>query len=136
MPCEQNQPYGKRTDVWSLGVILYELVTLQLPFQAQSLPALIFKICTAEFPPITNDACCEELIELTGHLLQKEERNRPTVTEILKQTYVQTHISKLLSYTIKSGAGGMEKDAQVKITRSMFMSSRGTAVEITIVDVC
>lgn len=121
----QNQPYGKKTDVWSLGVILYELVTLQLPFQAQSLPALIFKICTAEYPPIPPDSRCSELIDLVGRLLQKEEQHRPTVTEILKQQYVQTHISKLLSYTIKSGAGGMEKDAQVSELASQCFNPVG-----------
>jgi len=35
--CE-GKPYGKKSDVWSLGVILYELLTLEVPFQAQSLP--------------------------------------------------------------------------------------------------
>jgi serine/threonine protein kinase len=33
--------------VWSLGVILFELLTLELPFHAGNMPALIMQIVNA-----------------------------------------------------------------------------------------
>ncbi len=32
-----GKPYSFKTDIWSLGVILYEISTLEMPFQAKSL---------------------------------------------------------------------------------------------------
>jgi serine/threonine-protein kinase len=41
-----------RSDVYAVGVILYEAVTGQVPFQAQNFNELIFKIVLEQAPPI------------------------------------------------------------------------------------
>ncbi len=40
----QAQPYDKKSDVWALGCVLYELCALQKPFDASNMPAIIFSI--------------------------------------------------------------------------------------------
>jgi serine/threonine-protein kinase len=46
-----SREIGPRTDVWGLGVVLYELLTEAMPFEAESLPDLCMKI--ANEPPIS-----------------------------------------------------------------------------------
>lgn len=41
--CE-DRPYNRKSDVWALGCILYELATLKRAFDGQSLPALVVRI--------------------------------------------------------------------------------------------
>ena len=39
-----GQPYGKPADVWALGVVMYELLTLQRPFPAANIFILEKKV--------------------------------------------------------------------------------------------
>lgn len=48
----KNQAYGKKSDIWALGVILYQLISLNVPFVAGDMPRLINKILYSQFPPL------------------------------------------------------------------------------------
>ena len=37
-------PYGPPSDMWALGVVLFELLTLQLPFSGDNMAALVLNI--------------------------------------------------------------------------------------------
>ena len=48
----QEKPYNHKSDVWSLGCILYEMLSLNHAFDAMSMKGLILKIMRGTYPPI------------------------------------------------------------------------------------
>lgn len=109
--CE-SRPYGRSSDVWSLGVVLFEILALELPFQAPSLPALVTKICIMEpnYERISN-SFSPQLVDINKTMLNKNCDARPDVRELVKSEFMIKHISRLLSYTIRIGKGGAERAA-------------------------
>ena len=75
-----NQPYNNKTDIWSLGVLLYQLVTLKLPFEANNLPLLSMKILKGKFAPIPNNYS-KELGKLISDILNVDPLKRPDITD-------------------------------------------------------
>ena len=49
----QGAAYGYKSDVWSLGVIVYRAMTNRFPFDADNLAQLALKITAGSFPPLS-----------------------------------------------------------------------------------
>ncbi|XP_060793223.1 serine/threonine-protein kinase Nek5 isoform X2 [Neoarius graeffei] len=92
--CE-NRPYNNKTDIWSLGCVLYELCTLRHPFEGSSLRQLIVRICRGHYTPISQSYSAE-LRLLLSQLFKVSPRDRPSVNSLLKRPLLHKHISKHL----------------------------------------
>jgi serine/threonine-protein kinase len=67
-----------RSDVWALGVVLYELLTERCPFDAESLPELCLKISRDAHRPISElrAELAPELVAIVDRCLQKDPAQR------------------------------------------------------------
>jgi len=92
----ENRPYSFKSDIWSLGVLLYELICLKMPFDASSLPMLYIKIIRGVYSPIPNNFS-KELKLLVNMLLTIDSEKRPCINDILKLPYLKNRIRNFLS---------------------------------------
>jgi len=92
----ENKPYSYKSDIWSLGVLLYEMICLKVPFDASSLPMLYMKIVKGIYNPIPNHYS-KDLRKLVGLLLNTNVDKRLSVKDILKLPYVKKKIRSFLS---------------------------------------
>ena len=83
----ENQPYSNKIDIWSLGIILYELMTLRKPFEIKSITLLFEKINIADYPKIKNLNYNKTLINLVESLLKVNPDKRPSVNNILSKLF-------------------------------------------------
>ena len=91
----ESKPYDSKSDIWSLGVLLYEMMTFKMPFNANSLASLIIKITRGNYipPPVIYT---KDLRELVSKCLTLDPKNRPTIKEILGMPFIKFHIKSFL----------------------------------------
>ena len=80
----ENKPYSFNSDIWSLGVLLYEMVCLNMPFDASSLPMLYVKIIRGAYNPLPN-CFTKDLRNLVSSLLTVDSEKRPGINDIFQK---------------------------------------------------
>jgi serine/threonine protein kinase len=87
-------PYNQKSDVWSLGCILYEMVTLKHAFDASSMKGLVLKILRGTYPEIPSQYSAD-LKKLISSMLTKDPNKRPSITKVLEMKFLEGRMSKM-----------------------------------------
>ena len=79
-----NIPYSYKSDIWSFGVLLYQMTNFKMPFEAyNNISELGQKIKAGNFEKINNENYSVDLKNLIYDMLQVNPEKRPTLNDIL-----------------------------------------------------
>ena len=83
----RDQPYDGKSDIWSLGCVIYEAASLKPPFRAEDLKGLYARVITGEYPQLPRHFS-QDLRSVVGACLALDPRQRPSCEEILAMPQV------------------------------------------------
>jgi serine/threonine protein kinase len=78
----QNKHQTKASDIWALGVVLYEMCAHKYPYDAQNIEELEEKVRSKKYEPIPQGVT-KDFNMIIKQCLQKKPENRATIDEII-----------------------------------------------------
>ncbi|CAD8144438.1 unnamed protein product [Paramecium pentaurelia] len=90
----RDQPYDMKSDIWSLGCVIYEMCCLQTPFRAKDMDLLFQKVQRGTYDQIQSHFS-KDLSQIISSLLQIQPHQRPTCDQILANPIVQKYMKNL-----------------------------------------
>ena len=96
-----EKPYGLKSDIWSLGCVLYEIISLHCPFRGENVVELYNKILVGEFSRIPNKFS-DELNWIVLHMINLDIDKRLSCDELLRCQYIKKRNEFGKSHAFKS----------------------------------
>ncbi|CAD8090683.1 unnamed protein product [Paramecium sonneborni] len=109
--CE-NKPYTYKSDVWSLGCVLYELCNLSHAFKSNNLLGLVNRIVKEQASAIPSHYS-KELADLINKLLIKNADQRPHTSEIFNFPLIRNTMQQFVAIQ-----GKVQYQAPIKRTNT------------------
>jgi NIMA (never in mitosis gene a)-related kinase len=97
----RRRPYNYLCDLWSLGVLLYEMMTFKFPFNARTTQDLARRICVGHYS-LPSHGYSAELVSVLRRLLQVKPVHRGSAEDILGLQCVQERMGLLDHFTCPS----------------------------------
>ena len=87
----KDQPYDSKSDIWSLGCVLYEMCALMPPFTAKDMKGLYSKVIKGEYTRIP-DRYSDHLSNIIDMWLRVNPSKRKTAAQLLRTKEIVLHL--------------------------------------------
>ena len=84
----EDKPYSFKSDIWSIGCILYQMAALEMPFRGKNIKEVYYNLKNINIPPIP-EIYSKELMIMIKKLLKLEPELRPSTQEILDDDIIK-----------------------------------------------
>ena len=96
----KKMPYDEKCDIWSLGVLAYEMMTFNYPFTGADNKAIKNKACYGMMNPIKQGCYSDELVEFIRTLLQIDPADRPNTLQLLNSQSIRLRTDSVNSMLV------------------------------------
>ncbi len=117
----QDKAYDYKCDIWSCGVIIYEIATLRTPFRGTSLNELYQNILHGSYIPISN-RYSDDLHKIISYMLQVDPYRRYNIDELLNSDIIKRKIKEYGLIDNNNNVNNDQKDMlmkTIKLPRNM-----------------
>jgi len=94
----KRKPYNHKSDMWSLGCVLYELCALKLAFPSDNFVSLVHSICRGSYAPISKKHYSSKISDLIQVLLRPLPERRPSVDQLVTCVTLEKEVKAYLDY--------------------------------------
>ena len=84
----EDKPYNFKSDIWSIGCILYQMAALDMPFRGKNIKEVYYNLKNIIIPSLP-EIYSEELMIMIKKLLKLEPEMRPSTQEILDDEIIK-----------------------------------------------
>ena len=88
-------PYDHRSDIWSVGCVLYEMMAKSPPFKAQTMKGLYTTVLSGKYPSLSS-IYSQDIKQMVRKCLQVKASERPTCNKILSMPGLLNHLTGTL----------------------------------------
>jgi len=127
-----NDEVDHRADIWSVGVMLYEMLAGRLPFRGQIDQAMVYSILNEEPPPLAQarKEVPRECAAIVERCLQKDPDRRYASAAALAEAIVAA--ARKLGWDTSMGSGSISGVARVRPPRRTRLPVRAVAATLAV----